>query len=56
LFCLFADDTGIFEPSNLFNRYIIERAGEDGSDLALHLQKIFETLNTPKVKVCGVAG
>jgi hypothetical protein len=48
LFCLFADDTGIFEPPNLFNKYILERTGEDGSDLALHLQKIFETLNTPK--------
>jgi hypothetical protein len=48
LFCLFADDTGIFEPPNLFNRYIIERTGEDGGDLALHLQKIFETLNTPQ--------
>jgi hypothetical protein len=48
LFCLFADDTGIFEPPNLFYRYIMERTGEDGSDLALHLQKIFETLNTPK--------
>ncbi|MDR1399040.1 MAG: N-6 DNA methylase [Treponema sp.] len=48
LFLLFADDTGIFEPPNLFNRYIMERTGEDGSDLALHLQKIFETLNTPK--------
>ncbi|MDR2659041.1 MAG: hypothetical protein LBC27_03510, partial [Spirochaetaceae bacterium] len=48
LFCLFADDSGIFEPPNLFNRYIIERTGEDGSDLAPRLQKIFETLNTPK--------
>ncbi|GHU03394.1 hypothetical protein FACS1894147_07270 [Spirochaetia bacterium] len=48
LFCLFADDTGIFEPPNLFNRYIIERSAEDGSDLALHLQKIFEVLNKPK--------
>ncbi|MDR2602722.1 MAG: hypothetical protein LBC53_09805, partial [Spirochaetaceae bacterium] len=48
LFCLFADDSGIFEPPNLFNKYIIERTGEDGSDLALHLHKIFETLNTPK--------
>jgi hypothetical protein len=48
LFCLFADDTGIFEPPNLFNRYIIERTHEDGSDLAIHLQKIFEVLNTPQ--------
>jgi hypothetical protein len=47
-FCLFADDTGIFEPLNIFNKYIIERTSVDGSDLALHLQKIFEILNTPK--------
>ena len=50
MFCLFADDTGIFEPPNIFNRYIIERTNEDGSDLAPHLQKIFETLNKPKDK------
>ncbi|MCL2765662.1 MAG: hypothetical protein FWD40_10345, partial [Treponema sp.] len=50
MFCLFADDTGIFEPPNMFNRYILERTSEDGSDLALHLQKIFEVLNKPKDK------
>jgi len=50
MFLLFADDTGIFEPPNLFNRYILERTAEDGSDLALHLQKIFEILNKPKDK------
>jgi len=50
MFCLFADDTGIFEPPNLFNRYILERTNEDGSDLALHIQKIFEVLNKPKEK------
>ena len=44
MFLLFADDTDIFEPPNMFNRYIIERTGEDGSDLALHIQKIFEVL------------
>jgi hypothetical protein len=48
MFCLFADDTGIFEPPNMFNRYIIERTNVDGSDLALHVQKIFEVLNKPK--------
>jgi type I restriction-modification system DNA methylase subunit len=48
MFCLFADDTGIFEPPNLLNKYIFERTSEDGSDLALHLQKIFEVLNKPK--------
>jgi len=50
MFLLFADDTGIFEPPNMFNRYIIERTGEDGSDLALHIQKIFEVLDKPKDK------
>jgi hypothetical protein len=38
MFCLFANDTGIFEPPNIFNKYILERTGEDGSDLALHKQ------------------
>jgi hypothetical protein len=50
MFCLFADDTGIFEPPNLYNKYILERTNEDGSDLALHIQKIFEVLNKPKDK------
>jgi len=50
MFCLFADDTGIFELPNLFKRYILERTNEDGSDLALHIQKIFEVLNKPKDK------
>jgi hypothetical protein len=50
MFCLFADDTGIFEPPNIFNRYILERTGEDGKDLALHIQQIYEVLNKPKDK------
>lgn len=44
LFCLFADDTGIFEHDS-FIRYILQRTNPDGSDLGLHLEKIFETLN-----------
>jgi hypothetical protein len=48
LFCLFADDTGIFDPPDMFIKYIIERTSVDGSDLALHLQKIFEVLNKPR--------
>lgn len=46
LFCLFADDTGIFEK-NIFRNYIEERTNIDGSDLGLHLGKIFDVLNTP---------
>ncbi|MDD3635546.1 MAG: methylase [Bacteroidales bacterium] len=46
LFCLFAEDTTIFEP-NAFEDYIINRTHEDGSDLGLHLAQIFQVLNTP---------
>lgn len=47
LFCLFADDTGIFERS-IFSEYIDRHTKPDGSDLAAHLGLIFYTLNTPK--------
>jgi len=50
LFCLFADDSGIFEEKKLFYRYIKERTNEDGSDLAMHLGQIFEVLNKPEEK------
>ncbi|MDR1141717.1 MAG: hypothetical protein LBL62_08490 [Planctomycetaceae bacterium] len=46
LFCLFADDTGIFEP-DFFVNYILRHTNPDGNDLALHIQKIFETLSKP---------
>ena len=32
LFCLFADDTGIFEPRGIFETLIRDRTAEDGSD------------------------
>ena len=47
LFCLFADDTGIFEHDH-FIKYILRRTSEDGSDLAQVIANIFEVLNTPK--------
>jgi hypothetical protein len=50
LFCLFADDTGIFDPPDLFITYILNRTSADGSDLALHIQMLFEILNKPKEK------
>jgi type I restriction-modification system DNA methylase subunit len=50
LFCLFADDTGLFEEKKLFFRYIKERTSEDGSDLAMHLGQIFDMLNKPEEK------
>lgn len=49
LFCLFADDTGIFERDNF--RYIIENyTAEDGRDTGLYLAQLFDVLNTPKEK------
>jgi hypothetical protein len=47
LFCLFADDTGIFEPRDIFNDLIAERTQEDGSDVGQWLIQLFEVLNTP---------
>jgi hypothetical protein len=48
LFCLFADDTGIFEPRGIFTSLITERTREDGSDLGLWLTQLFEVLNEPE--------
>lgn len=45
LFCMFADDTAIFEK-NIFADYIRTKTNEDGSDLGGHLTAIFQTLNT----------
>ena len=47
LFCLFADDTGIFEPRGIFFDLIDQRTGEDGSDVGQWLSLLFEILNTP---------
>ena len=49
LFCLFAEDTTIFEK-RLFQDYIETRTSDDGSDLALHLDALFDALNTPNDK------
>lgn len=49
LFCLFADDTGIFEK-NLFRDYIEQETREDGSDFGFYLAGLFEVLNTPVEK------
>jgi hypothetical protein len=48
LFCLFADDTGIFNPNNHFSFYIDKKTKPDGSDLGVHIASIFEVLNTPE--------
>lgn len=49
LFCLFADDTTIFNK-DIFRDFIDQKTGIDGSDLAARLSEIFYILNTPLEK------
>ncbi len=50
LFCLFADDTGIFQPLGIFAEFIKDRTREDGADLGPMLTKLFEVLDTPEAE------
>ena len=50
VFCLFADDTGIFEPRGIFHDLIQQRTQQDGSDVGPWLMQLFEVLNTPDEK------
>lgn len=50
LFCLFADDTGIFQPAQALRSFIEERTREDGSDLGPLLARLFQVLNTPEAQ------
>jgi len=45
LFCLFAEDTSIFERRQ-FQDLIEQRTSEDGADLAQWLESLFQVLNT----------
>jgi hypothetical protein len=45
LFCMFADDTGIFERDS-FSNYL-KNSAPDGSDLSSRLMILFSVLNTP---------
>lgn len=49
LFCLFADDTSIFEK-DIFDDYLRLKTAPDGSDLAMHMDSLFNVLNTPPEK------
>ena len=48
VFCLFADDTGIFEPSDIMLNFLESRTKEDGSDTGPLLNQLFEVLNTDR--------
>lgn len=45
LFCLFADDTELFDETNVFENFI-KNSPADGADLGYRLQDLFEWLNT----------
>ncbi len=47
LFCLFAEDTGIFER-NALQQYLLDHTKDDGSDLGSRLAEFFQILNTPE--------
>ena len=49
VFCLFADDTGIFEPRDIFLDFIETRTSVDGADLGALLSQLFQVLDTPEV-------
>ncbi len=48
LFCLFAEDTGIFPQPRQFELYLLNHTAEDGADLGPKLARLFEVLNTPE--------
>jgi hypothetical protein len=49
LFCLFAEDTQIFEANQLTS-FILNHTRDDGSDLGVQLAQLFSILNTPDGK------
>ncbi len=50
VFCLFADDTGVFEPRDIFLDWLETRTGEDGASLGAQLMELFQVLNTPEAE------
>jgi hypothetical protein len=47
LFCLFAEDTGIFQQDQ-FREFLEQRTSEDGSDTGIRLEQLFRALNLPE--------
>ncbi len=50
LFCLFADDTALFDRNGVFLNFLINHTKVDGSDLHGALTGLFDTLNRPTDK------
>ncbi len=50
LFCMFADDTGIFQPKDIFLQLIENDTAPDGSNVGRVVGELFEVLDTPEDK------
>jgi hypothetical protein len=48
VYCLFADDTGIFLPRSSFLFFLQEKTAENGSNLGAMLTQLFQVLDTPE--------
>jgi len=48
VFCLFADNVGVFESRGVFRDLVEVRTSEDGTNLGHWLAHVFQTLGTPK--------
>ncbi len=48
LFCMFADDTGIFQPKDIFLQLIEHDTEPDGSNVGRVINELFEVLDTPE--------
>ncbi|MGI8468516.1 MAG: class I SAM-dependent DNA methyltransferase [Pyrinomonadaceae bacterium] len=48
VYCLFADDTGIFLPRSSFLYFLEEKTVESGANLGAMLQLLFQILDTPE--------
>ncbi|MFN3457719.1 MAG: DNA methyltransferase [Novosphingobium sp.] len=48
LFCLFADNTGIFQPKDIFLQLLENDTKTDGSDTGNVLSELFDILDTPE--------
>uniref|UniRef100_UPI00345DCEB7 class I SAM-dependent DNA methyltransferase n=1 Tax=Sphingomonas sp. TaxID=28214 RepID=UPI00345DCEB7 len=48
LFCMFADDTGIFQPKDIFLQLIDNDTRPDGADAGRVLSELFDVLDTPE--------
>ena len=57
LFCLFADDTGIFQPKDIFLQLIDNDTADDGHNVGRMLNELFDVLDTPEDKrQAGLSG